>query len=104
RELPARKDIFLDEISDAAAQALRAGPVVRDAVVQRETTRLQQPLHLRKVARVILRADVLEHADAGDLVVLGFRRQIEKVAELDPHATIQTQRSDLQTDLVVLLA
>ena len=40
-ELPAGENVFLDEIADAAAEAVRFERVVRDAVVQHEPARLQ---------------------------------------------------------------
>src|SRR6266511_5402639 len=41
RELPARKNVVLDEIADAAAQAVGTSPVMRDAVVKHQPAGLE---------------------------------------------------------------
>ena len=48
-------------------------------------------------------ADMPEHADAGDLVVRGVRRQIGVVEQLHPYAPAQAQLGDLGVDIVVLI-
>src|SRR5215471_1365741 len=96
RELPARKNVLLDKIADATAKALGAGPVVSDAVVQHQPTRFEDLMNLAEVPRIVLEPHVLEHADAGDLVVLLLHRQIEIVAQLDPYPPVQAERADLK--------
>ena len=83
RELAAREHVFLDEVADAAAEALCAERVVRDAVVQHEPAGLQDPADLAEIAREARDADVLEHADARDLVVRLVVGQVEVVEQLD---------------------
>src|SRR5437762_514003 len=48
-ELTAGKDVFLDEIADAAAEARRAEPVVGDAVVENEAAGLEHAPNLAEV-------------------------------------------------------
>src|SRR6516162_3246431 len=80
RELSTGENVLLDEIADAAAEARTAAdPVVRDAVVEHKAARLQDALDLAEVARIVADAHVLEHSDAGDLVVERVLGQVEIV-------------------------
>src|SRR5271169_6464779 len=63
RELPAGKNVILDEIADTAAQAVDTYPVVRDAVIKDQPAGLEDASDLAEVVRIITDADVLEHAD-----------------------------------------
>ena len=74
---------------------VRAERVVRDPVVEHEPARLQDPLDLAEVLRKARDADVLEHADARDLVVEHVLGQVEVVAQLDAHAAGEPARGDL---------
>src|SRR6202158_2090612 len=102
-ELAAGKDVFLDEIADTAAQAFRAELILRDAVVENPSSGLEGAVYFPEVAREIMLADMLEHADAGDLVVRGVSRQIGVIEQLHPYAPAQAQLGDLRADVVVLI-
>src|SRR5438105_4559421 len=102
-ELTAGKDVFLHEIADAAAQAYRAEQILRDAVIENPSSRLEGAVYFPEVAREIMLADMLEHADAGDLVVRGVSRQIGVIEQLHPYAAAQAQLGDLRADVVVLI-
>src|SRR5208282_4522035 len=49
RELPTGKNIFLDEIADAAAQAVSAYPVMRDAVIEHQPAGFEDAPYLAEV-------------------------------------------------------
>ena len=102
-ELAAGKDVFLHEIADAAAQAFYAELILGDAVVENPSSGLEGPVYFPEVAREIMLADMLEHADAGDLVVRGVGRQIVVIEQLHAHAPGQAQLRDLGADVVVLI-
>src|SRR5439155_10656103 len=58
---------------------------------------------LAEVTAEVADADVLEHADARDLVVLHVVGQIEIVPQLDSHAILQSPGSDLRGNEVTLI-
>ena len=103
RKLSARKDIILDEIADAAAQAIDAEPVVGDAVIEYQAAGLEDALYLAEVTRVVAHADMLEHADAGDLIELLALGQIDIIAESHANAIAESELSDLRLYMFVLI-
>ena len=74
-EFAAREDVarqravFGLQLAEGALGALGAA---RDGVVQIEPARPQQPVHGAEIGRVVADADLLEHADRGDLVELAL--------------------------------
>ena len=102
-ELAAGKDVFLDEVADAAAQALYAELILGDAMVENPSSGLEGPVYFPEVAWEIMLADMFEHADAGDLVVRGISRQIGVVEQLHSYAPVQAQLGNLGVDIVVLI-
>src|SRR5437660_10508685 len=103
RDLSAREDVFLDEIADAAAEAVAAGPVMRDAMVEHQPAGLEDAPDLAEVARVVGDAYMLEHADAGDLVEKPIFGQVEVVEQLHVHAVAETELGDFRLDVIVLI-
>ena len=103
RQFAAREHVFLDEVADAAAQLRGAKLVVRDPMVQHEPAGLENPMDLAEVAPEVAHAHMLEHADAGDLVVLHALGQVEIVAKLDVHAILEPARGDFGDDEVALI-
>ena len=81
-ELSAWKHVFVDERSDVATQLVAIHRIQRDAVIQDEATGSQQPIDLAEINRQIPAAHVLEHTDAGDLVVRCVFRDIAIIAKL----------------------
>src|SRR2546425_256215 len=102
RDLPAREDVFVDEIADAAAEAIPARPVMRDAVVEHQPAGLEDAPDLAEVARVVGNANVLEHADTGDLVEKPIFGQVEVIEQLHADAAAETQLGDFRLDVIVL--
>ena len=94
-ELAAGEDVFVDEVADAAAEAVGAQRVVGDPVVQHEPPGLQNPPDLAEVPGKARDTHVLEHPDARDLVEERILGQVEVVAKLDLHAAFEPARGDL---------
>ena len=103
RQFAAREHVFLDEVADAAAQLRGAKLVVRDPMVQHEPAGLENPMDFAEVAAKVAHAHMLEHADAGDLVVQRGRGQVEIVPKLDADAFLQTGLLDPGRDEIVLI-
>src|SRR6185312_3879308 len=103
RELTTGKDVFLDEVADAAAQAVRAERVVRDPVVEHQPARLEDAAYLAEIVREPCDTDVLEHADARDLVVEHVLGKIEIVAKFHLHSVRKAARGDLLARVIELV-
>src|ERR1022692_219855 len=102
-ELSARKDVFLHEIANSAAQAFSAHLILREAVVEHPSAGLENPIDFPEIARKIMRADVFEHTDAGDLVVSGVVWQIGIIDELHANAPDEAQFRNFRADISVLI-
>ncbi len=103
-ELAAREDVIFDEVAKAAAQTVRPERIVRDAVVQHEPARRQDPPDLAEILGKPRNPYMLEHADARDLVVERVLRQVEIVAQLDAHAATESACGDLAFHVLELVA
>ena len=75
RQLPARKDVALDEVGVAQGRRIA---LVRDGdgLDQRQTLGLEQMRYPREVVLVVLRAHRLDHLDGHQLVVLALQLPI----------------------------
>ena len=83
-ELAAGKDVVLDEVADAAAEAVGPGALCVMPWLSTKPPGFSSAPDLAEVLRETRDADVLEHADAGDLVVLDVVGQVEVVAQTRP--------------------
>ena len=104
RQFASRKYVFLDEVADAAAEMRAVEPVVRDAVVQHESAGFEDLIDLAEVTAEVSDADMLEHADARDLVVLHVVGEIEIIAQLHAHTILESSRCDLRDNEVALIS
>ena len=96
-ELAARKNVARRPRSAAwdffLVQALVRRRAERDRVMKVEPARLQQAVDGLEIGGVIGDADMLEHADRGDLVELALDQRI--VAQLDRHPVLEPEPRDL---------
>ena len=91
-ELAVREHVAIDELGrDGPVPALL---VMGDAVVEEQPARTQHTLDCRIVGRQIREADMLEHADAGHLVVDRHAVEIAVVAQLDGDEILQALVAD----------
>ena len=74
-----------------------------DPMIEHEAAGFEDTEDLAEVPVEVANADVLEHADARDLVVLHVFRELEIIAELDAYAILQSTRCDLGRDEIVLI-
>src|SRR5262245_16836576 len=103
RELAAREDILIDELADAAAELSVAQRVRRDAVVQHQAARPQQPMDLGEVGWQVALAHVLEHADARDLVETLIVGNVAVILQPDLTASGETELRDARADVFMLI-
>src|SRR5574340_1630855 len=102
-QLTTRKDIVLDEFRNAAAQPAGLGLSRGDAMVEHQPTRLQQCMDLVEISGQIEASDVLEHADAGYLVVAVMLGYIAVIHAAHFDAPDQTTLGDLPADVRMLV-
>src|SRR4051794_5460479 len=77
-------------LAEALAGALRSAA---DQLQQQRSAIPQNTPHLLQQQGMVVDSDVLEHADAGDLVVgAGY---LESIAQLDRRPVLQSQSADL---------
>ena len=103
-ELEARKHVFLHQppLRGRVAEAAAACPCPpRDAVVEQQPAVAEQPGERAEIARIVGDADMLVHADRGDLVVLPG--DVLVAAELDRDLALEPQPLHLGERVVVLL-
>ena len=74
-----------------------------NAMVQEQAARPQYPVHGGGISRQVGQPDMLEHADAGDLVVDRFTLQIAIVAQLHSHQMTQAFGNNALLRIVMLL-
>ena len=74
-----------------------------DAVVHQQAAGLQQAVDLREVGRQLGAADMLEHADRGDLVERLVLGQLAVVEQLHRHAAAQAALVDQPVDVGMLV-
>src|SRR4029453_6731573 len=95
-ELAAGKNVLENQPllgADAAETGLCPFSRAGDAMVEEDATIAEERINLAEIDWVVLDADVLVHADAGDFVVLAVERGV--VTQLDLHPVFQTQAADL---------
>src|SRR5688572_10507840 len=94
RELALRKHVAPDELARPQAH----GAVLRvrrgDAVVEEKPALAQEAPGHAEVAGEVAQAHVLEHADAGDLVVERLARMVAVVLEQHAAPVLQARRAD----------
>ncbi len=102
-ELRPGKDVFEDHALAGADLAevvdIALGPA-GDAVVEEDAAGAEQAVDLTEIGRIVGDADVLVHADAGNLVVGAVERQV--VGERHGHPVGQAEPPDLGLAIVVL--
>src|SRR5690554_2591912 len=95
-ELGAWKDVLQNHAlaaADTAELALLALGTAGDAVIEEDAPVRQQIADLAEIGGITGDADMLVHADAGDLVPAAL--QIAVVLQLDGHAVLQSERCNL---------
>ncbi len=102
-QLATRKHIFFDEIANAAAERAVVERVGGDTVIHDHPARLEKPVNLAEVRRQVALADVLEHPDAGDLVVRLIFRHVAIVHLPHVAAAFKSQRADALGHIRMLL-
>src|SRR5437867_157321 len=103
RELSTGEYVLLHEVADPAAETLDPELVLRDPVVEHQSTWLEQAEDLAEVARIVANSNVLEHADARDLVVELALRQVQIVEQLHANLIAQAELGDAGADVLVLV-
>ena len=102
RQFAVGEDIAADEVAAAVGRFARFGVGRRDAVIHRHAAVAQEVVDLAEVRTQVVQPDMLEHADAGDLVVgLG---DVTIVLQADLAAILQTGCADAPRRLVELRA
>src|SRR5262245_30363623 len=103
-QFTSRKDVLQDEPM-FGADAMKAAPAFcrrpRDAVIEQNAPIAQERVDLPELLVVIRDANMLVHADAGDLVVFSVQRGV--IAQLNRDLLLQTQAADLFQRKIMLL-
>jgi hypothetical protein len=63
-------------------------------MIQEQTVRLEQTMHRGEIHRQILQTHMLEHSDAGDLVVDRLGREVAVIPQFDAHSVRETRLID----------
>src|SRR5262249_9230606 len=90
-QLAARENVLVDEFADPAAERRILQRVRGDAVVHDHPARLEQLVELAEVGPEVALADVLEHADARDLVERLCLVDVAIIHEPDLAATLEPE-------------
>ena len=103
-QLTTRKDVLLDEVSDAGTELLDAHGRGGDAVVEHQPAGLEQAAQAVEVVAELRAPHVLEHAHRGDAIKRLGHAQVAVVEQLHLDATAQAALVDEPVDMGVLMA